>query len=90
MDGLLSAATIGRIDELIDRWNLHDDSDISLPVPIQRVAHDEGWKIGWGCRWPLYGFAIYDHSTRVMRLNGPSVLMVLRSLREIAFKFIDR
>ena len=66
---ILDRGIQARLDEVVMRWNLHEESDIALPVPIQLVARHEGWRIGWGCEWPLYGFAIYNRETRIMRLN---------------------
>lgn len=58
-----------RLDEVITRWNLHEASELSLPVPIELVARHEGWRIGWGCEWPVYGFAVYSQASRTMRIN---------------------
>ena len=67
--GERDAAAIAAARAVIDRWGLHDDLVLDLPVPIERVARREGWRILWGPLYPVLGYAVVARGVRLMRID---------------------
>lgn len=66
----MPGSAIGEVRALIERWDIHRDPMMDLPVPIERIARLEGFRICWGSTFPVMGYAIVGKGARFIRVDS--------------------